>query len=525
MEKWPGYRNEISNEVYDVIIIGSGISGLTSAVFLAKEGFKVLLLEKHFKMGGFTHSFKRNQYEWDTGIHYIGEVQNPKSIVRRLFDYISNNELKWTPMDPNYDRIIFPDKEYDFIAPKEKFEETMCSYFPNDTNAIKTYLTEIRNSVKSGRSFFANKAMPGMLQRISYPFMSHTFFKYANQTTKQLITNLSSNPKLLGVLTGQWGDYGLPPSQSSFYMQSIVANHYLNGGNYPASGSVKIAQTVRKNLEQYNCTFAVNAGVDEICVENGKVSGVKLENGDEIKSKIVISSAGIVNTYTKFLRNNSNIEKYKSRLKQINPTGSYVCLYLGFKKSAKDLDFKATNLWIYPDYDHDENISKFEKDSSQEFPVLYVSFPSAKDSEWDKNNPNCSTVEIITMANFEWYDKWEKEPWKKRGDEYENEKEKLSQRILKKLFEHIPQAKDSLDYYELSTPLSVRDLANYKSGELYGIDHTPNRFKQKWLQPKTEIKGLYLTGQDILTVGLSSALFSGLLTCSAILKRNLLKDI
>ena len=137
MDKWPGYRSELSNENYDAIIIGSGISGLTTAVFLAKAGLSVLVLEKHFKIGGFTHTFKRNQYEWDTGIHYIGEVQNPKSIVKKLFDYISESNLKWTPMDSNYDRIIYPDKSYDFIAPKEQFIESMCSYFPNDSEGIK----------------------------------------------------------------------------------------------------------------------------------------------------------------------------------------------------------------------------------------------------------------------------------------------------------------------------------------------------------------------------------------------------
>ena len=523
MDKWPGYRSELSNENYDAIIIGSGISGLTTAVFLAKAGLSVLVLEKHFKLGGFTHTFKRNQYEWDTGIHYIGEAQNPKSIVKKLFDYISESNLKWTPMDSNYDRIIYPDKSYDFIAPKEQFIETMCSYFPSESEGIKNYINEIRHAVKSGRSFFANKAYPPFIQKINYPFASRNFFKYANLTTKNAIAKFTSNPKLLSVLAGQWGDHGLPPGQSSFYMHSIVANHYLNGGNYPTGGSINIAKTVCTHLEKLNCKFAVNAGVDEILVENGKTKGVRLENGDVIKSKIVVSSAGVVNTFSSLLRNQSN--KFQKLLSKVKPTASYVCLYLGFNKSAKDLNFKSTNFWIYPDYDHDENVAKYSNNSENEFPVLYVSFPSAKDSEWEINHPNCSTVEVLTLGHWQWYNKWKKEPWKKRGKEYEAEKEKLSQRMLKQLFKHIPQAKEHLDYYELSTPLTVRDLAKYRFGEMYGIDHTPDRFKQKWLQPRTDIKNLYLTGQDILTVGLSSALFSGLITSSAILKKNLLKEI
>ena len=104
-------------------------------------------------------------------------------------------------------------------------------------------------------------------------------------------------------------------------------------------------------------------------------------------------------------------------------------------------------------------------------------------------------------------------------------KENFSERILKKVYEQVPQAKEAMDYYELSTPLSVKSLANYPKGELYGIDHTPDRFRQRWLKPRTNIKNLYLTGQDVITVGVTSALFSGLLTVSAILKKNLMKDL
>ena len=99
MKKWNSWKNNFNNDKYDVIIIGSGISGLAAGVLLSKYGKKVLILEKHFKAGGWTHTFKRNKYEWDVGIHYIGEVHSKKSPVRKLFDIITNNQLKWTKMD------------------------------------------------------------------------------------------------------------------------------------------------------------------------------------------------------------------------------------------------------------------------------------------------------------------------------------------------------------------------------------------------------------------------------------------
>ena len=110
---------------YDAIIIGSGISGLCTAALLSMNNQKVLVLEKHFKVGGYTHTFKRQNFEWDVGIHYIGGVHLKKTFTRRLFDKITNNNLKWNKMSDNYDRIIFPDKSYDFVAPKDRFIENM----------------------------------------------------------------------------------------------------------------------------------------------------------------------------------------------------------------------------------------------------------------------------------------------------------------------------------------------------------------------------------------------------------------
>jgi len=154
-----------------------------------------------------------------------------------------------------------------------------------------------------------------------------------------------------------------------------------------------------------------------------------------------------------------------------------------------------------------------------------MSFASAKDPMWDSNHPNTATMEVIVPSGFEHYRKWEKEPWKKRGGEYEDYKNSLSQRIVDKVYKHCPHLNNQISYHELSTPLSTKDLANYQYGELYGIDHNPERFRQKWLKPKTPIKNLYLTGQDILTVGLAGALASGVLTSSVVSRKNLFKKI
>ena len=89
---------------------------------------------------------------------------------------------------------------------------------------------------------------------------------------------------------------------------------------------------------------------------------------------------------------------------------------------------------------------------------------------------------------------------------------------------NIPNNNQSIVLLSLN-PFHAYKTDSPQKGELYGLEHSPSRFRQRWLRPQTPVQGLFLTGQDITTVGLTGALFSGLLTCSSILKKNLYKEI
>ena len=304
-------------------------------------------------------------------------------------------------------------------------------------------------------------------------------------------------------------------------MHALVVRHYLDGGNYPTGSSRSIAETISTLIEKQGGKLAVNAAVDEIIINKGTAVGVRLASGDELNAETIISSTGVMNTYEKLISSKQLPSSIPASLQSVQKTESYICLHIGLNRSAKDLGLKNTNLWIYPGYDHDQNVENFRHDPDADFPVVYISFPSAKDEAWEQEHAGYATMEAITMSKWDWYRKWQEKPWKKRGEEYENEKEKLSTRIMDVVHRHAPGIKEAVDYMELSTPLTIRDLANYQQGEMYGVYHTPQRFRQRWLKPRTKIKNLFLTGQDVTTAGVTSALFSGLLTASAVLNKNL----
>ena len=144
-------KKPLLQEKYDTIVIGSGMGGLATAAILAKEGQKVLVLEKHYAPGGFTHVFKRKGYEWDVGIHYIGEMQRETSLLKKLFDYITNGELKWADMGDVYDRVIIGDTHYDFVKGVKNFKKQMIAYFPEEEQAIISYVDLVFKAVKTSK--------------------------------------------------------------------------------------------------------------------------------------------------------------------------------------------------------------------------------------------------------------------------------------------------------------------------------------------------------------------------------------
>ncbi|PWJ43187.1 phytoene desaturase family protein [Sediminitomix flava] len=512
---------------YDAILIGSGIGSLATAVCLSKEGKRVLVLERHYTAGGYTHVFKRRGYEWDVGIHYIGEMGRERGVLKQLFDYITDAELKWADMGEVYDRIVIGENTYDFPKGVQNFKDQMKGYFPEEADAIDKYVDLVFEASRASREFYAEKAMPNYIKWAVSNKMRKAYLKFASRTTLDVLQELTSNEQLIKVLTGQYGDYGLPPSKSSFAMHASVAKHYFHGGFFPVGGSSQIADNVAPILERSGSMILTNAEVEEIIVENGKATGVKMADGKNIHADLIVSGTGIINTYTKLLPSEL-VRKHKmdEHLQKVKPSAAHVCLYIGLNGTPQELKLPKANYWIYPsDLNHDASIERFQKDIDTEFPVVYISFPSAKDPSWSERYPNKSTVDIITVMPYEIFQEWEDTKWKKRGDGYEALKEKFAQRLLEVLYEKEPQLRGKVDYYELSTPVSTKHFMNYAQGELYGIDHDPERYEQKFLQPRTEIKNLYLTGQDIVTAGVGGALFAGFITASAILKKNIIEKI
>lgn len=518
------YKRHPPEGPFDAIVIGSGIGGLASAALLARRaGKRVLVLERHYTAGGFTHVFHRPGYEWDVGVHYIGQMAAGEPL-RAVFDEITEGRLQWNAMPDVYDRIRIADRSYDFVSGAGRLSERLRQYFPRDGAAIGRYMAQVRDAARASKLFFAAKAIPAPLARIAGPLLRRKFLGYARQTTAEALARLTGNRELIAVLTGQWGDYGLPPGQSSFGIHAMIAEHYLEGAFYPVGGAQRIAASIAPVIEGAGGSIVVGAEVAQILLDSRhRAAGVRMADGRELRAPLVLSDAGAWNTYSRLLPPDApGRAPSLAEIEGIPHSMGHLCLYVGLRREAGDPEFGDTNLWIYPDADHDANMARFMANPEQPFPGLFISFPSAKDPDFSRRYPGRSTIEVVTLAPYRWFERWEDTRWKRRGAGYEAFKQGFADRMRAELERHVPAVRGKIDYCELSTPLSTRQFANHPQGQIYGPAWTPRRFSVRALSPRTTVDNLYLTGADAGVLGLGGALAGGALAASAVLRRNLM---
>jgi all-trans-retinol 13,14-reductase len=511
------YRANRLDGPYDAVVIGSGIGGLTTAALLSDMGWKVCVLEQHYTAGGYTHSYDRNGYEWDVGVHYIGDVGAPTR-TRLMFDYVSGGKLEWAPMDDEYDRFFVGDRVFSAIAGKQQFRDNLVSSFPEEEGAIDAYMRLLKKA-GDGMPVFGLKKLLKPWQRIlAWPYLKLKTPSLLFRNTFDVLRELTQDKDLIAVLCGQWGDMGLPPKRSAFMVHAMIARHYMHGGYYPVGGSWQIADTIIPKIQQTGGEVFTYARVRQILLDGKKVRGIEMSDGHVIECNCVISSAGVSNTFSRLLPANA-VQKagYQELLQRVKPSIAHLGVYIGLRESAEQLGLPKTNFWIYPGNDFDAAVENFLADKEAPFPVVYISFPSAKDPDYPNRRPGTATIEIVAPAPFEWFRKWQDSSWGKRGKDYEDFKEQLGERLMQHLYDKLPQLQGKVDYFEVSTPLSTDYFCAYQHGELYGLDHDPVRLQQNWLGPRTRFRGLWLTGQDVITCGVTGAMMAGLLTTTAMI--------
>lgn len=490
---------------FDAIVIGSGIGGLTTAALLARlHNWRVLVLEQHYRAGGFTHTFKRaGGYEWDTGVHYIGQLAETGA-ARKLFDYISEKRLRWRRLPEPFDVFEYPDFTFTQTAGADSYREALIAQFPAEEKSIRRYLKDVKRATRwqNLRGLLAGKRGP---MRWSFRLLTGRGRRLGTGLTADYLARNFRDPKLRALLASIWLDYGLPPSLSAFATHALLVQHYFDGAHYPDGGSSAIAESIVPTIESRGGKVQLRCQVNEITLAGSRAIGVAAVIGKESRSYTaprVFSGVGAWNTYTGLLPDGM-ASKHVAELRALEqPDHSLVTLYIGFKQDPRTLGFTGANHWISSSYDHEQHVLRISDDCKASYAVL--SFGTLK-----AGTEGPHTAEVMAVVRYADFSGWADSGWKNRGDEYEALKTRIAESLLDLVEGSHPGFRAIVDHIELSTPLSLKHFAGAHQGGAYGIPATPAKFELSSLTPGTPIRGLYLTGADALSFGIVGAAFGG----------------
>lgn len=495
----------------DVIVIGSGIGGLTAAAALAKRGRRVLVLERHSGLGGLTQTFRRREYTFAVGVHYIGgvgEVPGPDGEFGRMLQGLTDGRLRFANIGSPYDIVRLPGMEFPIEAPRAAFIARLKTSFPREVEPIDAYFAACDAARQSTRALFAANGMPGPIAKVMGWVHAGRLHRNLAVTTEEAVSAIR-DPKLAAVLMARWGDYAIPPQRAPLAVHAMVLGSYDAGAFYPVGGPAQFATALAETIRAAGGELRTGATVKRIRVAGGHAVGVELAGGESIDAPVVVSDMGARNTAHALA--GGVADEWRGKIDSFAPTLSYVSLYLGFHGDIRALGATPANIWVY----ESEHVGRvWDRPLDGSAPGFFVSFPSLKDPAHAAASHH--TAEVTVPCRWQSFASWEGGEPGHRSVLYQANKGQIEARLLAQFKGHFPRLAPLIDYHELSTPLSQSFFVGAYRGAMAGLEMSPGRLESDALRVRTPVPGLLLAGQDVASLGVQGAFMGGFMAAACL---------
>jgi all-trans-retinol 13,14-reductase len=333
----------------NAIVIGSGAGGLTATSYLAKYGFRVLVLEQAGHLGGYLNPFQRGSYHFNPGVHYIGQCR-PGQIVYELLAglELDASEL-FCEMDPEgFDVYRFPDMEVRMCRGLDAYRERLAGLFPHEVRGLDRFFRVLR---EVGEFMEAVDRLIGRgekLAAVELLVKMRSVIRWRNATYASLLEWVTDDPRLRAVLAGLWGDYGLPPSRASALFALITFHHYTDGAFFPRGGSSTLKDALISRASENGAEFRCDSRVERIVVNNGEVVAVELVSGERIECDLVVADVNPTVVYGQLIGPESLPDRIRRQVTRTIPSGSAFWVFLGMQRDLQSYGLGAFNIWIVP---------------------------------------------------------------------------------------------------------------------------------------------------------------------------------
>ncbi len=499
---------------WDAIVIGSGMGGMAAAAALSLVGNKVLLLEQHQTLGGLTHSFSRDGFTWDVGIHYLSGIA-PGEHARDMLDWISDTPIDFVPLGAIYDIVRIGSAEpLSLSRPYEAQERDLKDRFPDQGEAIEAWTHALRDGRETMLKVFPTRAMPEFAGDMLDWWNRRAIAKWCARTTKEVIEDLTDHQELAAVMAAQWGDHGGRPSKASFAMHALIAGAYLPTGSwYPAGGSEVFAQRIIPTVTTNGGEARGGTRVEGLLFDGDTVVGVRTADGEEIRATAVISDIGARETIDTLLPEDCGHDGWTAEIRALPASIAHFTVFLGFEGDIEAAGATKANHWIFPGGDTDA-IWTDAPDGVP--PCMVASFGSLKNPAHDPGPRQRHMGQFLVWADWETVAPWADRPPGSRGDDYADFKRRAEATLMAQFQRYFPDLAKLVVHQELATPLSTVSFTGHRKGAFYGLDVTPERVMCDALRAQTPIPGLFLAGQDVASPGIPGALMGGLLAAACV---------
>lgn len=497
---------------FDVIVIGSGMGGMTTATALSRLDHQVLLLEQAQAIGGLTHSFSRDGFSWDVGLHYCGLFGRDQP-AGKILDWLSGGTIEFQSIGTVYDTLHFPDAfEISVARPAAAYKMELKDHFPDSAAEIDAYFEALEEANAAFRMATAERAMPEPFASAHRWWNESKIQRWCARTTDEVIADIATDSKLAAVLSAQWGTYGGKPTEASFGVHALIMSHYLDGAGYPVGGAAAIAKGLVPVIEATGGSARAGTPVSAILIEDGEAVGVRTASGEQFKAPVIVSAAGAGETVKRLLPKEISGQEWAREIASFKPSVCHFEVYLGFDGDIARHGATRSNHWFYESWATGDAIWQ----AASPLKMAFISFPSLKDPAHDPASPTKHTGQMMVLADWSAVAGFADGGADDRPAEWVAFKQDIEAQLMAFFAKKFPALAPMIVYQELGTPLATAFFTGHEKGGFYGVETTPRRVLSEALRARTPVPGLFLTGQDVMSPGIAGALYGGMLGAAAI---------
>ncbi|MGW5349823.1 phytoene desaturase family protein [Streptomyces sp. NPDC004031] len=506
-------------DAYDAVVVGSGVGGLTTAVCLARQGRRVAVFEQHYTAGGYTHAYRRRGWEWDVGIHYVGQLGR-REPVRVLSDYLTGGALRWAPLGDPYEEYWLAGEVHRAPVGFDAHREALVARFPAERAGIEALFALVGRCRTVLPALALGRLSGPLARRLGRLVRAAAVPAEAMRPARQVVEELIGDGRLRqALLTRSALLLADSTARLPFFLLAVMFEHFRTGAWYPVGGSTAIARAMLEPIRTAGGEVFVRAPVARIDLEGRRATGVTLADGTRVRAPVVVSAAGAHHTYRTLLPRIP--DGRADRLDGMRRGSPFVLLFLGLDGDPAELGLPRHNLLVT-----EEDCDAFFDGAGGRTSGCFLSFACAKDPTWSARHPGRSTGEILAYVRPELFAPFHGSRWHHRDPAYLALKADLTAQLLGLLHRRLPRTRGRVAHHELGTPLTAEHFTGWPGGSLYGLAKDVASFGDgrtpgtaDWIRPRTGIDGLFLSGQDCLAGGFVGSVTGGLLAAHEALDR------